>query len=87
MVYDTLVRLCEADDDSLNRSSWDAWWGSDNRLATEYRFIGALGFGGKFWRANGAWYVSCYREDETPMRKLRIAETNRALEVLHGNYA
>jgi hypothetical protein len=40
----------------------------------EYRFQGALGFGGKFYNAHVV-YVSCYREDETSERlaAIRIA--------------
>lgn len=78
-VYDALVRLCEANDHQSDRMQWDNFWMSDGN---EYRFIGALGFGGKFFRSRSSWWVSCYPEDETPMRKLRIGETNRALDVL-----
>lgn len=51
----------------------------------EYRFCGALGFGGKF-RNNGnnenVPYVDCYREDETPARKKMIAKANKRLAEL-----
>lgn len=58
------------------------------RRVDEYRFVGHLGFGGKFWRNPGTrpdgswgerWYVNCYREDETPERKAAIARTNDRL--------
>jgi hypothetical protein len=49
---------------------------------TEYRFIGTLGFGGKFWNNAGRWYVSCYSEDETPDRKARITAANLELARL-----
>jgi hypothetical protein len=48
-----------------------------NGRCDEYRFIGSLGFGGKFWRHD--WRVSCYREDETPERVEAIRITNEAL--------
>lgn len=48
----------------------------------EFRFIGSLGFGGKFWRRD--WRVSCYREDVTPERVEAIRVTNEALERLRG---
>ena len=33
--------------------------------ATEYRFGGMFGFGGKFWRNDGRLYISYYPEDQT----------------------
>jgi len=47
----------------------------------EWRFRGLLGFGGKFWR-NRTFYVSCYREDETPERLQIIETVNAALAAL-----
>jgi len=45
----------------------------------EYRFIGSLGFGGKFWDNNGRFYVSCYQEDETEPRRQAIEKANSKL--------
>ena len=54
-------------------------------LCREYRFIGALGFGGKF-RNNGnnnnTPYVDCYREHETPARLEMIDRANARLREL-----
>lgn len=50
----------------------------------EYRFGGTLGFGGKFWRTNGKWYVTCYPEDRTLERDRWIELTNARLAELHG---
>ena len=47
----------------------------------EFRFCGALGFGGKFWNSNGRLYVNCYNEDETPKRKRIIKKVNELLET------
>jgi hypothetical protein len=47
--------------------------------ATEWRFGGLLGFGGKFWRNAGKYYVTCYREDEN---KKTLAVIKRANEIL-----
>lgn len=51
----------------------------------EYRFCGALGFGGKF-RNNGnrdnTPYVDCYSEHETPARLQMIEAANRRLAEL-----
>lgn len=54
---------------------------------TEYRFIGALGFGGKF-RNNGNFnntpYVDCYSENMTPTRQGMIDRANERLKILFG---
>lgn len=52
----------------------------------EWCFRGALGFGGKFWRNDGRWYVTCYREDETPERRAMIEEANKRLEDHRANF-
>lgn len=53
----------------------------------EWRFCGALGFGGKF-RNNGNHentpHVDCYQEDETPARLAMIAAANKRLAELFG---
>jgi len=46
---------------------------------TEWRFQGTLGFGGKFWRYDGKYYVTCYPEDKTPER---IATCDRVNSLL-----
>lgn len=57
-------------------------------ICHEYRFQGALGFGGKF-RNNGnrenTPYVDCYREDETPARLAMIKRANARLDELFAN--
>lgn len=57
----------------------------DEHICHEYRFMGALGFGGKL-RNNGNRenlpHVDCYPEDETPERLAMIASANlRIAEV------
>lgn len=53
------------------------------QFCREYRFQGALGFGGKLWRdSDGVMRVSCYREDETPDRLAMIEATNAALAAV-----
>jgi hypothetical protein len=51
---------------------------------TEYRFMGSLGFGGKFWRNADAWYVTAYSEDVKgrPERAQAVNDTNAALAAL-----
>ena len=55
----------------------------------EYRFWGALGFGGKF-RNNGNCdntpHVDCYREHETPARLAMIERANARLAELFADH-
>jgi len=53
---------------------------------TEYRCVGKLGFGGKFRNNEDRWYVTCYREDETPERKKLIEKINKFLKELKDAY-
>jgi hypothetical protein len=51
----------------------------------EYRFMGALGFGGKFrnnGNQNNTPHVDCYREDETPDRLAMIERANARIARL-----
>lgn len=48
----------------------------------EYRFCGGLGFGGKVWRYDGKFYITCYPEDETPDMRRIVLRTNEALKDL-----
>ncbi len=61
--------------------------GIRNETCREWRFIGALGFGGKF-RNNGNHdntpYVDCYSEHETPARLEMIERANARLKDLFG---
>ena len=50
----------------------------------EYRFGGALGFGGKFRFPRMS--VDCYPEDETPARLGMIAACNEALAELRDSF-
>ena len=49
----------------------------------EYRFGGAIGFGGKVWHNAGKFYVSCYREEETPAVNAMIEAANKALAEIY----
>lgn len=57
----------------------------DDPPCREYRFCGALGFGGKF-RNNGNFsntpYVDCYQEDMNPRRAAMITRANQRLATL-----
>jgi hypothetical protein len=84
LVYDVLTKVCGASDNPYDREHFVAAQCEEGH-PTEWRFCGSLGFGGKFWRNDGRFYVSCYREDETPARLKAIAEANRLLSDLCSN--
>ncbi len=52
----------------------------------EYRFQGFLGFGGKFRNHGKRWYIDCYTEDETPLRRMVIRRTNDSLAELFDTF-
>lgn len=78
-IYDLLVKLCGAPEGFREDFIYSY---SKERPPREWRFQGALGFGGKFWMNTGRWYVNCYREDETPERRTIIENANQALAGL-----
>lgn len=49
---------------------------------SEYRFQGALGFGGKIYNSFNRLYVDCYIDDATEERKFRMKCANDALRNL-----
>lgn len=94
-VYDILVEHAGLADHDYEREAFVHSQTHDHPVlghTTEYRFIGSLGFGGKFWRTPGraydgawsteVWRVDFYPEDSTPER-LNVKEaTNAALSKL-----
>ncbi len=81
-IYDVLVQHAgEHDPDGYERRAFV--YNQTRRFCGEYRFQGALGFGGKFWRSDG-WRVNCYPEDRTPERESVIEATNTALSGLYA---
>ena len=79
--YTVLVEECGARDDDQRQHFLVAVEGFKR---FEYRFMGALGFGGKLWLSVGLreLYVTCYREDETPARLAMIERANARLAEL-----
>jgi hypothetical protein len=71
-VYDVLVGYCGARGDLSSRASF-VFAFCKERPPSEYRFMGALGFGGKF-RFPG-FTVDCYLEDSNPTSNAMIAQT------------
>lgn len=90
-IYDILVEECRASDHPDQRRAFvhhlTEYLVPENPASSmcfEYRFCGALGFGGKFWVNSGRLYVSCYSEDESPARKAMIARANQRLMPLYA---
>lgn len=77
-VYDILVAHAGATE--VGRDQF--FYHQTTHRCDEYRFQGALGFGGKFRRDGDRMYVDCYPEDMTDDRRARIDATNRALDNL-----
>ena len=79
--FDILVRHCGVRGDAERWNSFEY----HSARTTEYRFMGALGFGGKFrnnGNRGGVPYVDCYPEDETPERRAMIERANQELAEL-----
>lgn len=87
VVYDALVKHAGAPESRRGEFVYH----QTNEFCIEYRFMGSLGFGGKFWRNAGSlrdgswgemWYVNNYSEDETVNSVAMVNRTNDALYVL-----
>ena len=82
-IYDILVEECGA-----VASMRDHWMHHQTKEehTYEWRFSGHLGFGGKFWRNMGRWYVDCYLEDSSPKAKRVIKAANARLAALRETH-
>jgi len=79
-VYDLLVSKGGASSDEYTKQSFiDYFLEGPDYPTREWRFMGHLGYGGKFWRNDGSHYVSCYSEDETKTRRAVIDDLNREI--------
>jgi len=78
-VYDILMLHAGEVEEEWSRS--DFVYHQSARYCAEYRFQGALGFGGKFRRDGKRLYVNCYAEDFNEERAKMIKAANKALEV------
>lgn len=80
VIYDLLVAACGASE------FWRLSFINEfvNCDCDEYRCCEALGSGGKFYRETSRWRVGCYREDETPERRVKIAMVNRVLAYMYA---
>ena len=87
LIYDVLVVKAGASE--CDREYFVHYHNSTRDPSTEFRFVGTLGFGGKFrteymgkrldgsW--GGKWYVNQYIEDETEESRKVISEVNEIL--------
>lgn len=85
-IWGILVNHAGAVDTDSNWVSFRQWFDrAFEKGGDEYRFMGDLGFGGKFWlhRRDGM-YVTCYPEDRTPERDTIVDATNRYLAIVWG---
>lgn len=86
-IYNVLVEVCGA-----GKSDEDSFIYRHQEGCHEFRFIGALGFGGKFYNAGKSfdgkspWRVDCYQEDLTPKRQEVIEKANHLLGLLWKEY-
>lgn len=77
-VYRILVEECGANPEEYDDYGFPRLWPE----CREWRFIGNQGFGGKIWHDAGKVYVTCYSEDDNPMRKAAREAANRRLAEL-----
>ena len=78
-IYDILVQLGGADEkmrDGFVYQHTD----DEGNLCTEWRFMGRLGYGGKYRSKYNS--VDCYQEDETKERLKIIDKINKELKKI-----
>lgn len=85
-VYDILAAHAGASDDAEGWNRKQFVFHQTSEVVLEYRFQGALGFGGKFRRSgwDDRWYVDCYEEDLTDERRAMIEAANSELAKLRS---
>jgi hypothetical protein len=83
-VYQVLVQHCGAPADEASAASFIHYFTKPNP-GSEYRFVGSLGFGGKFRFPR--FTVDCYPEHETAARLAAIRVANEHLSPLVREFA
>ncbi len=79
--YSILVEHAGAPDNADQVATFTGYY-LDSRSNAEFRFCGLLGFGGKFWRNDQRYYISCYPEDRNTNRDRIIGKVNLLLSAL-----
>lgn len=88
-IYDVVVQECGARESERPDFVQQSKFGTPDSCR-EWRFCGALGFGGKLrdrrftYDGLPRFYVDCYREDETPERRKMIDAANARLAGWKG---
>lgn len=85
-IWWVLVEECGCRDDRWDHYSFVEYLDREHWSGHEWRFQGALGFGGKFYNNGGRWWVGFYPEDETPKRKEMAQNANLRLNALRLIY-
>lgn len=82
-IWRILVEECGCRDDRHDHYSFVHYLsGAAGGFGHEYRFMGALGFGGKFYNDHYRWRVGCYPEHVSPKREAMIQRANDRLAEL-----
>lgn len=81
-IWQILVDECGVRDRSDDYLQFKHHWPK----CREFRLNGKLGFGGKVWASGDNWYVTCYREHETPERLAMMARANERLGRLYDQH-
>lgn len=85
-VWDLLVKEVGARSDPLDKEMFILDYCQVDDPAIEFRFGGIFGMGGKFWRNQNCFTISCYRETETLDRTEVIARVNAEINKLVEKY-
>ncbi len=80
--WDILVQHAGAPKDPDTKLSFVEAFTQVEHPAIEWRFQGLLGFGGKFWRTDGRFFIRCYPEDSNKSRERIISSVNQRLSDL-----
>ena len=83
-IWAILVAECSWRADPRDREAFCHYLAEERSFPHEWRFMGALGFGGKFYNDGVSWRVGCYREDDTPERLRMIGAANARLAELRA---
>jgi hypothetical protein len=83
-IAEILVVECGASASMLRDLGFERYVTTPSNFSIEFRFQGALAFGGKFNadQRGERWRVTCYSEHETPARRQMIARANERLAQL-----
>jgi hypothetical protein len=82
-IWDVLVAECGNRNDEPERGMFLRYI-TEETEPLEWRFMGSLGFGGKFYVNGNGWYVGCYREDRTTEGEEAIRLANEKIKAIQA---